>query len=421
MEKKCIYCGTSENLTISDIIPSSMTEKKLTNKNVCAKHNNLTNDEFESEFAENFAFFRNILGMETRSGHKLVKFDAEITVNGQTLFKNYQFTSIRNFFKKHIQFDDDKNYHLKNVPPSFTAIKNPDISYFHRTEWANLYLSDITLKTIAKISYEYHCKNNNINDKLSRYQNIINYILQEKSFYNPVQIVDDDIFETEIIKSFGYVDGAHALFEYVENGKRYVICSIFGDVWYKTYICDDFDSQYEKLIMSQFLLDGTLIKRESNLTQWEYDIKSKKFELIEKDDFTIYAVDNNLITDPDEFLKRRVKILNGIVSSAVVTIEQLKRYKELLIKIKYKNLSKQEIYSIGFYSENIKIISLLSFYAISNITGSYQLEIDFLNAYLAEYLKLKELNLEQLLLDDTFLSRIETGILKFDDFLNRKV
>lgn len=47
---KCIYCGTTEDLSESDIIPDALTNAKITNRNVCRKnHNNEFSDMFEAE------------------------------------------------------------------------------------------------------------------------------------------------------------------------------------------------------------------------------------------------------------------------------------------------------------------------------------------------------------------------------------
>lgn len=45
---KCIYCGTEDNLSESDIIPDALTNARILNGNVCkTEHNNKFSDMFE--------------------------------------------------------------------------------------------------------------------------------------------------------------------------------------------------------------------------------------------------------------------------------------------------------------------------------------------------------------------------------------
>ena len=57
MDRKCIYCGKSEDLSISDIIPDALTNARVQNKNVCrTEHNNKFSDMFESEVIKALSF-----------------------------------------------------------------------------------------------------------------------------------------------------------------------------------------------------------------------------------------------------------------------------------------------------------------------------------------------------------------------------
>lgn len=124
MSKKCIYCNAKENISVSDIIPDSMTFSKLKAKNVCKCHNNLTNSEFENAFANYFSFFRNRLGYLDRRNNEEIKFYADIYANNCLVLHNCYMSSLRNFFSKKIQFESDGNYHLINVNPKFCSIIN---------------------------------------------------------------------------------------------------------------------------------------------------------------------------------------------------------------------------------------------------------------------------------------------------------
>ena len=60
-EPKCIYCGTSKDLSNSDIIPDALTASRIINKCVChVEHNSGMTKKFESEVAEKLAFLLNL-------------------------------------------------------------------------------------------------------------------------------------------------------------------------------------------------------------------------------------------------------------------------------------------------------------------------------------------------------------------------
>jgi len=78
---KCIYCNSSDNLTVSDIIPFALTGAKVTKKFVCETHNGFTNRNFEKDTINNMNFFRNSLGLCERSGGD-IKYKADLTISG---------------------------------------------------------------------------------------------------------------------------------------------------------------------------------------------------------------------------------------------------------------------------------------------------------------------------------------------------
>ena len=47
--RRCIYCGTAEDLSDSDIIPDALTASRIINKCVChVEHNSGMTEKFES-------------------------------------------------------------------------------------------------------------------------------------------------------------------------------------------------------------------------------------------------------------------------------------------------------------------------------------------------------------------------------------
>ena len=65
---KCIYCNDDTELTVSDIIPYTLTGAKVRRQFVCHMHNSFTNDNYEKDTIAILAPFRNELGLEERSG-----------------------------------------------------------------------------------------------------------------------------------------------------------------------------------------------------------------------------------------------------------------------------------------------------------------------------------------------------------------
>jgi len=266
---KCIYCDSEKSLTKSDIIPDAITTAKCTNKNVCKQCNNLTNKLHEQKFAMDFSFIRNKLGYTSRRNNELVPFKMDIWVNEKpSLRKKPSFT--KNFYSPKKFIDDELLLAsdgtvtgFKNAPPKYKTLINPKIQYLYQIDYKRLFFSNSTIRTIAKIGYEWHCKMNNINSKMLKYDRLRNYILNNgKNTF--VEIIDDQFFENHTKHFFGYVEGAHALFEYTDNQKRYVVFSLFGIVWYRILICKEYSKNFEPTEMHQFLLDREVKVQKSN-------------------------------------------------------------------------------------------------------------------------------------------------------------
>lgn len=80
--KKCVYCNRSVDdgieISESDIIPDSLTNKKILLKSVCKiEHNNEFGETFESEIINKFARERNYLGIKNK-GKKLPSYVVKI-------------------------------------------------------------------------------------------------------------------------------------------------------------------------------------------------------------------------------------------------------------------------------------------------------------------------------------------------------
>ena len=68
-KKACIYCGTTKELSASDIIPDALTNAKIINPNVCrVAHNNKFSDMFEDYVIKHLAVITNELDIKSSKG-----------------------------------------------------------------------------------------------------------------------------------------------------------------------------------------------------------------------------------------------------------------------------------------------------------------------------------------------------------------
>ena len=80
---ECIYCGTSEDLSESDIIPDALTNARIINRNVCrVAHNNRFSDLFESKVISDLGFITNELDIKSSKGKKYASYAATIKIDG---------------------------------------------------------------------------------------------------------------------------------------------------------------------------------------------------------------------------------------------------------------------------------------------------------------------------------------------------
>jgi hypothetical protein len=266
---KCIYCNSSD-LTNSDIIPYALTGAKIARKFVCKAHNTHTNDEFESEVIKQWGCFRNELGLSTRDGDT-VKYKANIIID-DIVIKNVNISDKKFFYANTTQLlttnyngkklkigHIDKLKQIKGAKPTLLDMKNVSIQY--NFSLPELIASEKMKRTIAKISYEWYCYENNLTGYDERYQELVSYILEggptdrESPVQNVVELhaflVADQLCEF----------GTNSLFSYTDvDGCCYVIFNFWNVVIYKTRIFDTKvpnKSTSETFHLKKFNLDGT--------------------------------------------------------------------------------------------------------------------------------------------------------------------
>lgn len=265
----CIYCD-SDDLTMSDIIPYALTGAKLTKKFVCNKHNEHTNFEFEKDVIGNWDFFRNQLGLTTRDG-KTVKFKANILIDDIEI-SNATLSDKKFFFSNNLQLltaeyngkkikigNIEKLKQIKGSNPFPLDMENVSIKY--NFSLSELFASEKMKRTVAKISYEWHCLINNITNFEPCYEKIVSYIIDGQND-------SDEEIVLGVIDNYAFIVanqlcelGTNSLYEYIDvDGYCYVIFNFWNVAIYKTRL---FDTKSPNLSNSQLIhmylynLDGT--------------------------------------------------------------------------------------------------------------------------------------------------------------------
>lgn len=270
---KCIYCGRSEadgiELSVSDIIPDGLTNKKITNKNVCrVDHNNKFSDEFEGHVVNRLEFLRNYLGIRNKKG-RLPQYTAEYEIDGVLFTKKLAMK--KEFYSGNIIPGKSESGKLllgdlKKLEKlsNFNKDKFREVSLQKVTQRINLDLSlffSIEMKRLAaKIGYEWFCKVENINDKMQEFEDIISYVLGVNQDNTIVTVITD-------VEMYNMLNdqmelGSHSLTIYDDpDGFTYVVFMFFGLVMYKIRIKkgDNNVSEWQKIPFYGIRYDGSVI------------------------------------------------------------------------------------------------------------------------------------------------------------------
>ena len=214
-EPKCIYCGTSKDLSNSDIIPDALTASRIINKCVChVEHNSGMTKKFESEVAEKLAFLLNYLNIKSKKSNHFPTYEADYVIAG-----------IR--------------YHDKKV------VKEHEV-----------FFSEAMHRQVAKIAYEWYCLKNKVEDKYEDFSDIIAYILDGGND-QVVKMVTDKIL-LDKFSEFCH-DGSHAMLAYIDNqGGISVLVDIFGVAVYDIKVCKHIPTFCENnCILQKINIDGS--------------------------------------------------------------------------------------------------------------------------------------------------------------------
>lgn len=331
---KCIYCNTENDLTSSDIISYALTGAKLSKSFVCHEHNAFTNDNFEKKFISDLDFFRNGLGLLTREGN-MIQFYGDIII-GDEVIRDIKLSDRKALYNPKCGIVTGKNSDNEKVlfgtKKAFEKMKgksfNPIDSsktVMRKTISSDIFYSDEALHTIAKISYEWFCYNNSIEEYIdTNYKDIVDYILNRNED-SIVQLVTDGNHYYSIDKMSDI--GTNSFYQYDDSdGYTYVIFNLWNVISYKTKICRTINkdnSQIDNLFLDKYNIDGSKCVVPFAIFSFngKFSIASIEVSLIDVDTWDFFA-----------------KRLNEIISTFIITIYSLKKYADTILN----NLNKFE-------------------------------------------------------------------------------
>ena len=365
---RCIYCNSTDDLTVSDIISCALTGAKLTRKFVCRQHNSFTNDNFEKTAIANLAFFRSALGLTDRGGNE-IKYRANITMDGITIpdISISGRASIYEDKKRLFHAEQDgKKYLIGNVQKleQKQGVDKANIKVVNLSDTVlsvsfsvhKLLASQEMLHTVAKIAYEWYCYINDIYGyDGGKYQKIVDCILLN----SPIEDVVEVVVDLQIIEAFNGLCnlGSHGLFEYSDkDGYKYVIYDFWGVILYKIRICPA-------------EVSGKI--REKQI--YHYDIDGEKFQT------TFFEVGTPHIPSllPEEAIQQNhscfVSKLEELLKTRVMTLRKLRALTDEIITALSKYKKTKDIAQFVDYESPERVLTIY----LLELLKAHEHEYDF--------------------------------------------
>lgn len=243
MERKCIYCDRSDDLSESDIIPDALTNARILNKNVCRiAHNNRFSDKFESKVIMALAFITNELDVKSHKGKHYAAYETTVSIEGQEYCTSLR--SDKALFDGRVLKSPDKRHMISTYDKMVKIAKDANLvqpldmnhieiekSVTINTE---IYFDISMFRMIAKIAYEWYCAKNGVSGYHPEFENIVSFITTGAGAC-PVSIIQTEELYQAISEQFNL--GSHTLFAYEsESGQIEVIVSLFGILMYRVVI-----------------------------------------------------------------------------------------------------------------------------------------------------------------------------------------
>ncbi|OBY76451.1 hypothetical protein BBG47_27055 [Paenibacillus sp. KS1] len=266
MVRKCIYCGKSENLSESDIIPDALTNARILNKNVCrVEHNNKFSDMFESEVIQKLALVTNNLDIKSSKSRNYHKYDASVILNGEKYVAKKIGSDTELFKGRKLKSEDGKHLlgPLENTQIRSTLEHEVKIVDINQLEIEikieldiNVYFSLAMFRMVAKIAYEWYCLKNEINDTYSEFDEIIKFVTTGKGNSVVSIVAESGVYD---FAKGNNEYGSHFLILYVDKyGGVNVIVNLFGIVLYRVKISKVIpEINKYTCVYQELLIDGT--------------------------------------------------------------------------------------------------------------------------------------------------------------------
>lgn len=260
--KACIYCGTTKDLSDSDIIPDALTNAKIINPNVCRiAHNNRFSDMFEDYIIKELAIFTNELDIKSSKGKKYAAYDASFVID-DTAYATKISSETDLFHKSKIISTPDGKTKLGSLAQiqkikgaTGDSIKIVDINQIEIETRVILkmtpFFSMEMYRLMTKIAFEWYCLHNDVCGKLSEFENIIKFITTGNGT-NPVGFVSNPDVYALLDQTVAF--GSHTLLSYIStDGSVNIMISLFGISAYNVRILDRPIENCKKNAMFQVL------------------------------------------------------------------------------------------------------------------------------------------------------------------------
>ncbi|WP_253198362.1 hypothetical protein [Clostridium gasigenes] len=242
----CIYCGTENDLSESDIIPDALTNARITNRNVCRiEHNNKFSDLFEGEVIESLALISNELDVKSSKGKNYAKYESTVRIAGvdydvsmSSELELFSGRVLKSADKKHLMSSFEQVSKIEKDPSKVKAIDINNIVVEKKVKInLEIYFKVAIFRLAAKIAFEWYCAKNNVSGYHDDFSNIISFITTGAG-NNPVSIIQSE----ELYRFIGNQAnlGSHCLFAFQDSQSRIsVVVYLFGIVMYRVIVSDN--------------------------------------------------------------------------------------------------------------------------------------------------------------------------------------
>lgn len=447
---KCIYCGSSEDLSKSDIIPDALTNGKIINPCVCrVNHNNKFSDLFEDDVIKAFAVITNELDVKSSKGNKYAPYDALIEIAGNQYKTKVSYGTDAFSGQRIMKSKDGKSLigpleEIKKIKGANEAdIKiidvNEEVVEQSIALDLSIFFSESIYRLACKIAYEWFCLRNKIEDRYDQFDEIVNYITEGDECNNTVKIVAD----AEVYSFFNNLAGfgSHVLLSYEDtDGYIHVIVNLFGIVMYDVVLCKNNELCRSKALFQMITLDS--IKKSFSYTDINDlvnnfnnsfnevkidnvvckipkdlldDSMNEKYSYICIYDHLLHL---NLTKDTQVMIPILLRNIEDVLQASALTMRGLRRFvrehrdyidsqKELNPKASYKKgiFLFYMLYIVGKNEEINSLLDLNTFLRQNFGEGEIQVTEESASRLLTEMLK-----------DNTYIEKIKFGADKIEEW-----